>query len=227
MCGRTVLVTPGDDLRELFALDEIPPLVPRYNIAPTQPIAVIREPRRLELLRWGLILPRSMGPGINVRVETAARVPAYRESFQKRRCLVIVDGFYEWKRLGKKAKQPYLIHREDGRPWAFAGIWTTSTTKDGELIDTCAIITGEARGVVVELHDRMPIAIGAEAFDRWLDPNVRDVADLLLPDALGLIAHPVSPAVNTAANDDPRCLERVEPMGPRGNLSLFYRSHHH
>jgi putative SOS response-associated peptidase YedK len=101
MCGRATLSTPSDELRDIFALDDLPELPPRFNIAPTQPIAVIREPHHLELLRWGLVLPgaqRRGAQGINVRVESVARAPAYRESFRKRRCLVIVTGFFEWRR---------------------------------------------------------------------------------------------------------------------------------
>jgi putative SOS response-associated peptidase YedK len=149
MCGRATLSTSPEDLREAFGLSDLPELPPRFNIAPTQPIAVIREPHRLELLRWGLILPgghRQGARGINVRVESVARAPAYRESFRKRRCLVIVDGFFEWERRDK-GKQPFVVRREDGKPFGLAGIWERSTTTDGEVIDTCAVITGDARSV--------------------------------------------------------------------------------
>src|SRR5580658_5299822 len=132
MCGRATLSTSPEDLRELLGLDELPDLPPRFNIAPTQPIAVIREPHRLELLRWGLILPggnRHGAQGINARVETVARAPAYRESFRKRRCLVVVDGYFEWKKL-EKARQPFLIRREDRKPLALAGIWEHTVTDD-------------------------------------------------------------------------------------------------
>ena len=224
MCGRATLSTPPEDLRELFGLDELPELPPRFNIAPTQPIAVIREPHRLELLRWGLVLPgghRHGAQGINARVETVARAPAYRDSFRKRRCLVIVDGFFEWQKR-EKVKQPFLIRREDGKPIALAGIWERSTTKDGEVVDACAIITGEAKGAVVALHDRMPLIVPATGYARWLDPTGKDLADLLVPTASGLTTYPVSTLVNSPANDDARCVEQIaEGAELEGTMPLF------
>jgi putative SOS response-associated peptidase YedK len=223
MCGRTTLSTPKEDLRELFGLDEVPELQPHYNIAPSQPIAVIRAPRRLELLRWGLVLPRGHGAGINVRVETVARAPAYRDSFHKRRCLVIVDGFYEWQRV-EKSKQPFAIRRADGKPFALAGIWEESVTSQGEVIDSCAILTGEARGVVVPLHDRMPIIVPPDRYARWLAPDTRtnELMTLLTPDASALVTYPVSTRVNSPDNDDPRCLAPAEPGElVKGTLPLF------
>jgi putative SOS response-associated peptidase YedK len=224
MCGRATLSTPGDELREVFGLDDVPDLPPRFNIAPTQPIAVIREPRRLELLRWGLVLPgahRHGAQGINVRVESVARAPAYRESFRKRRCLVIVDGFFEWQRRDK-TKQPFFVRRDDGRPFALAGIWDGSTAPDGERIDSCAVITGDSEGAMAELHNRMPLIVSATGYARWLDPSGRELADLLAPSAKGLVTYPVSTLVNSPANDDPRCVEPVaEEAGRKGTLSLF------
>jgi putative SOS response-associated peptidase YedK len=221
MCGRTTLTTDTADLREFFDLTEQPELAPRYNIAPTQPIAVIREPHRLELLRWGLILP-DRRRGINARVETVARAPAYRESFRKRRCLVVVDGYFEWKKQ-EKARQPFLIRREDRKPLALAGIWEHATTSDGEIIDCCAIITGPAAGIVSPIHDRMPLVMPKEAFERWLshDARTEELLRLIAPDG-GLTAYPVSTAVNSPANDDPRCLEAIpEAQANAGTLPLF------
>ena len=226
MCGRATLSTPVAELREIFDLDEAPDLTPRYNVAPTQPIAIVRDPHRLELLRWGLLLPNAKNQGargINVRVESVARAPAYRSSFRHRRCLVVVDGFYEWKRTGQ-AKQPYVVRREDRKPFAMAGIWNRSTTEDGELIDSCAVITAEAKGVVAGLHDRMPIIVPPTGYARWLDVHVQDVTDLLGPRADGLIAYAVSMLVNSPQNEDPRCVEPVEPdvsAGTQGMLNLW------
>jgi putative SOS response-associated peptidase YedK len=223
MCGRVTLSTPGDELREVFGLGEEPDLPPRFNIAPTQPIAVIREPRRLELLRWGLILPGAHphgAQGINVRVESVARAPAYRESFRKRRCLVIVTGFFEWQRRDK-AKQPFFVRREDGKPFALAGIWDRSTAHDGEVTDSCAVITGDARGAMSALHHWMPLIVPATGFARWLDPGGRELVDLLVPDANGLVAYPVSALVNSPANDNPRCIEPMADGAELGTLSLF------
>jgi putative SOS response-associated peptidase YedK len=213
MCGRTTLVTPGPGLRQAFGLDEVAELPPRYNIAPTQPIAVIRQPRRLELLRWGLMLPDApaRGPGINVRVETVARAPAYRDAFRQRRCLVVVDGFYEWQGR-EKLRQPFAIRRADGRPFALAGIWSPYVTSDGEVVDCCAIITGPATGVVAPLHDRMPLIVPPAAQAAWLaaDTRASDVLGLMTADATALETYPVSPLVNSPLNDVPMCIERAD-----------------
>jgi putative SOS response-associated peptidase YedK len=213
MCGRTTLVAPPDDLQEQFGLDAVPDMPPRYNIAPTQPIAVIRRPHHLELLRWGLFLPNAQvrGPGINVRVETVARVPAYRDAFHERRCLVIVDGFYEWQRR-EKLRQPFAIRRSDGKPFALAGIWSECVTAEGERVDCCAIITGAATGVVTALHDRMPIIVPPDSYDRWLASDARwaELESLMKADASALETYPVSLMVNSPANDGPVCIERAE-----------------
>jgi putative SOS response-associated peptidase YedK len=222
MCGRTTLATGPDDLRELFGLDEVPDMPLRYNVAPTQPIAVIRQPRRMELLRWGLILPnaRVRGPGINARIETVARAPAYRDSFRDRRCLIIVDGFYEWQRR-EKLRQPFAIRRPDHRPFALAGIWAPYVTSDGEVVDCCAIITAPSAGVVAPLHDRMPVILSPAAYARWLAPDARgpELLALLSPDASALETYPVSTAVNSPSNDGPECLEPAAL--PPTTLRLF------
>jgi putative SOS response-associated peptidase YedK len=227
MCGRAVLTTSPEDLRETLGLDEIPDMPPRYNIAPTQPIAVIRHPRKLELLRWGLIPHGSHtlsagARGINVRAETVARAPAYRSSFRERRCLVIVDGFYEWKRLSEKAKQPFIVHRPDKGPIALAGIWDRATTHDGEIVESCGIITRGAVGISAELHDRMPLIIMPDAFAAWLDPKTTDAVRFLGGGDVPLVAHPVSTLVNSPANDDPRLLEPVE-ADPVGETRPLFR----
>ena len=224
MCGRTTLATAPADLQEFFGLDEVPELPLRYNIAPTQPIAVIRQPRRLEHLRWGLLLPnaRARGPGINVRVETVSRAPVYRDAFRERRCLVIVDGFYEWQRR-EKVSQPFAIRRADGRPFALAGIWVPCVTPEGEVIDCCAIITGASTGVVTALHDRMPLIVPPSAYARWLAPTTRsaELSALMTADASALETYPVSTLVNSPANDEPTCLERAEATAT--TLPLFAR----
>lgn len=213
MCGRATLATPNEILKAIFRLTEIPLLNPRYNIAPSQPLPVIREPHHLELVHWGL--PNvGHARGVNVRAETVARAPRYRDSFRSRRCLVIVDGFFEWKRIDGKRKQPFLVHREDGQPFALAGIWDRS-----DAGDTCAVITGDAKGTVAELHNRMPIVIPPDAYDRWLDHAEKPI-DLLQPNASGLVSHPVSLLVNSPSNDDPRLIERAEPTHLE-NLKLF------
>jgi putative SOS response-associated peptidase YedK len=220
MCGRAVLTTNPKDLRESLGLDEIPDMPPRYNIAPTQPIAVIRRPRKLELLRWGLVphgahTLRAGSRGINVRAETVARAPAYRSSFRERRCLVIVDGFYEWQERSDKKKQPFVVQRPDKGPIALAGIWDRATTEDGEIVESCGIITRASLGISAELHDRMPLILTPEVFAAWLDPATSDATRFLGGGDVPLVAHPVSLLVNSPANDGPQLVEPAdaEPAG--------------
>ena len=210
MCGRATLKTPIAELRRLLGLSgEVPPLVPRFNIAPSQPLPIIRRPHRLELLRWGLDAgPRRV---INVRAESVARAPQYRDSFRSRRCLVIVDGFYEWQHAGSK-KQPFYILREDGQPFALAGIY------EG---DGCAVITVPSLGPVAPLHDRMPLIVAPGDYDRWIDPQLARPLELVHASADALTAYPVSTAVNTPANDDPRCIEPLQDPDLGKNLELF------
>jgi putative SOS response-associated peptidase YedK len=219
MCGRATLSLPPDELREALGLDEMPAMHPRYNIAPSQPIAVIRSPRRLELLTWGLAIPHARGArggarGINVRAETVARAPMYRDAFRHRRCIIVVDGFYEWQHAGRKTKQPFFLHREDGLPFGLAGIWDSSITPDGVVVDACAVITCSADGVVKPLHDRMPVIVPNSDFDAWLAEENRHAATFLSPHSSPLVATPVSALVNSPANDDPRCIEAVDPIEP-------------
>jgi putative SOS response-associated peptidase YedK len=210
MCGRATLKTPLSELRRLLGLQgELPEIGPRFNIAPSQPLPIVRTPHRLELLRWGL--PTRVRPMINVRAETVARAPQYRDSFRLRRCLVIVDGFYEWQRVGKH-KRPFYVLRDDAQPFALAGIW------DG---DGCAVITAPARGVLATLHDRMPVLLAPDAYDRWLDVEAKQLSELLTPNADGLRAYAVSTLVNNPANDDPGCIEPADDNALGENLELF------
>jgi putative SOS response-associated peptidase YedK len=207
MCGRYKLSTPGDELWESFDLHGEPvELPPHFNIAPSQLVAVIRAPHELEFLRWGLKVPNPKASGFNVRVESLS-APFYREPIRKRRCLILADGFYEWKALAK-AKQPYLLQQSDGKPFAFAGIWNQTVLENGETINACAILTTRAVGIAADVHDRMPLILPAGARELWLDPNAR-YRDLLVPDAARLELVPVSTLVNSAKNDDARVVERV------------------
>jgi putative SOS response-associated peptidase YedK len=211
MCGRYKLSTPGDELWEYFDLHgEQLPLVPRFNIAPTQPIAVVRAPHTLEFLRWGLAMASPKAGGFNVRVESLA-APRYRESIRQRRCLILADGFYEWRAEGKH-KQPFLLQRSDHRPFAFAGIWAEATLPNGEQKPSAAILTTAPRGVAAEVHDRMPLILPPEFHRRWLDPSAR-YKELLEPDIDTLELVAVSNLVNSSKNDDPRLVEPVDPVG--------------
>jgi putative SOS response-associated peptidase YedK len=159
--------TPGDELWESFDIHgEIQYLTPRYNVAPTQSIAIIREPHYLEFARWGLKLPNPKAGGSNVRVGSLA-APMYRDSIRRRRCLILADGFYEWKVLGDtKKEQPYLIRRHDRKPFAFASIWDDALMPNGETIPAAAILTTTPRGVAAQVHDRMPVILPADAWAR-------------------------------------------------------------
>jgi putative SOS response-associated peptidase YedK len=225
MCGRYTLSSGGEELALMFDLAEVPPLPPRYNLAPTQEAAVVRverpgEPRQLGFLRWGLIpywaKEASIGNRmINARSESVAEKPAYRWSFRKARCLIPADGFYEWKKEGK-AKQPYFIHRKDGKPLAFAGLWARWKDPEKGPTDTFTILTTSANDVIRPLHDRMPVILDPKDFGLWLDPKVEDrekLEPLLAPfDPGQMETYPVSRAVNSPAHDAADCIAPlVEP----------------
>jgi putative SOS response-associated peptidase YedK len=222
MCGRYTLTASGEDVADLFDLMDVPAILPRYNLAPTQEAAVVRQvapraPRTLDLLRWGLIPYWAQDPAIgnrmiNARAESVAEKPAYRDSFQRRRCLIPADGFYEWKKAGK-AKQPYLIRRRDRRPFAFAGLWSTWRDPEhgGEPVETFTILTTGPNDLMHPLHDRMPVILARENFDLWLDPKMEDAEKLqalLVPHAVeGFEAFPVSRLVNSPTNEVAGCIE--------------------
>lgn len=217
MCGRYTLASPTERLAEEFGVDASSiELAPNYNVAPTQKVAAVLEEggqRRLEVLRWGLIPPWADDPGIgsrmiNARSETAPGKPSFRRAFRERRCLIPADGFYEWQRTNG-AKQPYYIHMEDGRPFAFAGLWESWSKGEGE-IRTCTILTTGANALVGEVHDRMPVILAHDAYDVWLDPaSERDELTGLLASYPEdeMEAYPVSRFVNSPSNNDPRCIE--------------------
>lgn len=178
MCGRATLTVSPDELRETFALEDVAQMPPRFNIAPSQPLPVIRTPGRLELLPWGTKERRV----INVRAERATTKPASR-------CLVVVDGFYEWRDADK---QPFYFHRVDRKPFALGGV---------VMGGGAAIVTTDPLPGIVELHDRMPLVLSKEDWDRWL------AGDKPSATLAGFESYPVSPFVNSTKNDDARCVE--------------------
>jgi putative SOS response-associated peptidase YedK len=226
MCGRFSLASPADALVKEFGLVETVDTAPRYNIAPGQQIAIIRQPpaaegRRLDLVRWGLVPwwtkePTPAARMINARAETAAERPAFRDPFRARRCLVPADGFYEWQKSGARS-QPFFIRRRDGRPMAFAALWDRWRGAAGERIESCALLTTRPNALVQPIHDRMPAILAPEQYAAWLDPSVTEPDRLLallgpFPDQQ-LVAYPVSALVNDPRNDDPRCIAGVATTG--------------
>ncbi len=219
MCGRFSLGADATTLASQFALFEAPAWTPRYNIAPTQKaLVVVRDPasptRHAREHRWGLIpswaKDRSIGNQlINAQAETAATKSAFRAAFRKRRCLILTDGFYEWKKEGRH-KQPFHIRLGDGRPYAFAGLWEHWDGGEGAAIDSCTILTTTPNDLLRPLHHRMAVILAPEDYDRWLDPALQE-ADRLQPLlrpylAEMMTAFPVSTRVNNPAHDAPDCV---------------------
>jgi len=205
---------------------------PRYNVAPTQPVPIIRqhpkEPRRgLSLVRWDLIpswaKDASGAAGmINARSETAAAKPAFRDAMKLRRCLIPADGFYEWMRAGK-TKQPYCFEVNEGELFAFAGLWERWKDPNGNWIKSCTILTTMPNAVTAAIHDRMPVILDPDVYDIWLDPGFRDVtavSEMLKPyDGRVMRSFPVSTRINQTANDDAECAKPVElELSPQGQL---------
>jgi putative SOS response-associated peptidase YedK len=212
MCGRYVITSPPAAIRALFGYPEQPNFPPRYNVAPTQPVPIVRladAQRHFALMRWGLIPawvkdPKGFSLVINARAESVLDKPAFRNAMRRRRCLIPADGFYEWRETGGR-KQAFFVRRKDGAPFAFAGLYETWTGPNGEELDTAAIVTTNANRTLSVIHDRMPVILPVEAFDLWLDCAKVDAPTataLLVPardDAME--AYQVSPAVNRVAND--------------------------
>ncbi len=239
MCGRYTLIANAEAIRLLFELPAFDErlAVPRYNIAPTQPIVVVRlgpKGRELVPMRWGLIPwwakdPKSLPLMINARAESIADKPAYRDPFKYRRCLVPASGFYEWQARERGAKQPFAVQPAEDRPIAFAGLWETWHGADGSEIDSAVIVTTDANALLMPIHDRMPAVLEPDDFETWLSPRTRpeEAATLLKPAREDLFRlTPVSTLVNSANNDDPRLLKEAtadderpaEPEPRQGSL---------
>jgi putative SOS response-associated peptidase YedK len=225
MCGRYAITTAPEAIRQLFGYLDQPNFPPRYNVAPTQPVPIVRMTggkRQLALVRWGLIPawvkdPRGFTLLINARGESVLEKPAFRNAMKRRRCLFPADGFYEWKREGEK-KRPYFVRLKSGQPMAFAGLWESWMGPNGEEQETAAIVTTTASRSIAHIHDRMPVIVPSDAFDFWLDPNVdAQTAAAVIQSARDALleAYEVSSAVNRTANDSAMLIEplREPEMG--------------
>jgi len=222
MCGRFTLAVDPTDLMETFPGFAVPDgWTPRYNIAPSQPVAVIpnTEGHKIEFFRWGLIPSWAKDPKIgnrmiNARAETLAEKPSFRVPYRRRRCLVLADGFYEWrKEAGSKKKTPMYVRLKSGKPFAFAGLWESWRSPDAQEVLSCTVITTAPNSLVEKIHNRMPVILEPEAYELWLDPAEQS------PDRLGvwlkpyldsqMMAFAVSTLVNSPQNDSPACIQPV------------------
>lgn len=241
MCGRYASTLPPEQMMELFKLLKSIDMVPRFNIAPTQPVVAIWEAhgmREAHFARWGLVPgwvkdPREFPLLVNARVETMEQKPAFRDALKHGRCIIPASGYYEWHTNPDKSKQPYYITMEDGAPMALAGLYTSWMGPNGEEVDSVATITVPTNQQLSKIHHRMPAILRGDEIDDWL--NVREVragtaAQMALPLEDGALKfHPVSTRVNSARDDDPGLIERAEVVKPEpkarkaagGQMSLF------
>jgi putative SOS response-associated peptidase YedK len=221
MCGRFTLTLAPALLRHAFGYAEQPNFPPRYNVAPTQPVAVVTggpDGRHFQLMRWGFIPawvkdPKTFSLVINARSETVLDKPAFRNAIRRRRCLIPADGYYEWQSKGRH-KQPYFIHPRDGAPMGLAALAETWVGPNGEELDTVAIVTAAAREEMAHLHARVPVVIAPRDYACWLEGGqiaMPEAVTLLQPPPSGSLAwHPVSTEVNRVANDHAGLVERIE-----------------
>jgi putative SOS response-associated peptidase YedK len=222
MCGRFTQAQIAELDREIFKLLELPDLEPKYNIAPTEDAAVIRERaeggRNLDLLRWGLIPSWANDPSIgnrliNARAESVTQKAAFRDAFHARRALVPVDGFYEWEKT-PHGRQPYYIRVRGGEVYTLAGLWEHFESRETGPVESFTIITTDSNELVRPIHDRMPVILPQEAYDAWLDPanqDVKGLKGLLRPfPADEMDMYPVSRYVNKPQNKDAECVQPVE-----------------
>jgi len=222
MCGRFTLAIDPKDLMDMLPGITVPDdLTPRYNIAPTQEVAVVanNDQNRVEFFRWGLIPFWAKDPAIgnrmiNARAETLAEKPSFRNAYRRRRCLILADGFYEWrKEPGRRTKTPMYIRLKSDEPFAFAGLWEVWRPTEDETVPSCTIITTTPNSLLKDIHNRMPVILPREAYDAWLDPVKKSPDELsrwLKPyPASEMTAYAVSTLVNSPKNDVPECIVPV------------------
>ncbi|WP_017651942.1 SOS response-associated peptidase [Fortiea contorta] len=230
MCGRFTLKQPASALVEAFHLQSSPHLSAQYNIAPTQMVTTVlhngaNNNREFQQLRWGLIPSWAKDPAIgakliNARSETVAQKPSFRSAFKRRRCLVVADGFYEWKKQPGK-KQPFYFQLQDKQPFGFAGLWEQWLSPSGEEILSCTILTTTANELLQPIHDRMPVIIAPQDYDFWLDPQEQtpeSLQQLLIPyPVAAMTAYPVSTLVNNSQHNTPDC---ILPLSEKTNPEI-------
>jgi putative SOS response-associated peptidase YedK len=217
VCGRYSLTAEPATLAAVFALTRAPRVLPRYNIAPSQEVLIVRQAggrRELALVRWGLVPSFATDPNvgykmINARAETIDDKPSFRESFRRRRCVVLADGFYEWKKGAGKKRTAHHMRRSDGLPFALAAIWDRWRDRQGQVTFSCAIVTVPANQAVAAIHERMPALLDEAQTALWLadDTPLGKLHELLVPASEeALVIQPVSSFVNSPANEGPACL---------------------
>ena len=225
MCGRYTLRLQAEELADQLSLplDDGFDWQPSYNIAPSQmvPAVILKPEKTISLLQWGLI-PHWMKPKpdgsvsgfINARSESAAEKPSFRTAFKHKRCLILADGFYEWKALAGRSKQPMFFSTHHQELITFAGLWSTWETPEGNSLHTCTILTTQPNAVVQEAHDRMPVILPPDKRDTWLASEETEVLQsLLVPyPAEKMISYPVSTHVNNTRFKDPSCVEREQKL---------------
>jgi putative SOS response-associated peptidase YedK len=225
MCGRYELHTNPAAIALAFGLAYPPDVPPRYNIAPMTDVPIVRinaeGERELVRMRWGLVPRWAKDPTIgnrliNARGETIAEKPSFTMPYRRHRCLLPADGFYEWAASGTDGrKQPLHIGMKDGALFGMGGLYERWLSPEGEVLDTCTIITTPANALVAPAHDRMPMIVAPDKYERWLDPTHADVADLIAPyPAETMTSYPISPRVNSVRHDDATLIECAEPLPP-------------
>jgi len=222
MCGRLTLRNPGEAVAAVFSLHEIPDLLPRFNIAPGQAVAVVRQrpgtvERELAFLRWGLIPASANDPSIgdrlvNARSESAAIKLSFSQAFRSRRCLVVADGFYEWQRTDGR-KQPYFVGFKKDRPFGIAALWDR-WEKGNKPVESCTILTTDANSLIKPIPDRMPVILSSDQYDAWLDAGCQDsekLTKLLRPyPAKDMLAYRVGTLVNDPQHEVVQCIARIQ-----------------
>jgi putative SOS response-associated peptidase YedK len=231
MCGRYSLSKSKIELEERFQAEMLPDFNPRYNIAPTQllPVITSQSPKGFSFFYWGITPEFGKNRPvaqklINARAETITEKVTFKSSFQKRRCLIPTDGFYEWKRLGKKTSIPYRFTLREAELFAFAGIWEEFETVNGDIQHTFLILTTSPNEKIAEIHDRMPVIIAKKDEKKWLDSYTteEELTKILKPYPEDLMmSFTVSPLVNSVGNDSPALIRRTSPIDQHGNYTLF------